>query len=713
MRVMRVHEDALLPIVGEARTGITTRFASEVSSRGWRNADMTGTGTGTLLNHERPPIATAQATDPPRGTPMIRSAPLLAFLLFPIAAASAPAAIDIRQLGSATLENVPAIPDDVRAAVQRYQNFRDARFRDWLPDGSMLVGTRFGATTQLHRVPAPGAARQQLTFHDEPVGGALVVPGQDRFVYSRDTGGDEWFQLYARGVAGTSVALTEAGTRNEAPVFSRDGRLLAWSRAVSGSADFAIMIADPADPSSRRIVWQGVGAVAPAAIAPDSSRILVTRTLSNRETQLSLVDLASGEASPLAFSTARSARFENARFTPDGRGVITITNLGSDVRRLVEFDLAEGTLRHLSPELGWDIEAFALSNDGRRLAYVINDDGYSRLVVVERATGKPILLPEHPRGVLRELKFSPDGSRLAVGFSTAISAGDVWTIEIASRQLTRWTESELGDLEPATLSEPRLVRFDSFDGLSVPAFVYRPAGIPANHRTPVIIDIHGGPETQTRPGWNPGAQYFAAVLGASVILPNVRGSDGYGTRYVDLDNGPKREDSVRDIGALLDWIAAQPDLDPERVAVYGQSYGGYMSLASMIHYGERLVGGVERYGISDFVTFLQNTEAYRRDHRRGEYGDERDPAMRAVFERISPLANAGRIGKPMLVMQGANDPRVPKSESDQIVAGIRANGVEAWYVVFADEGHGFLKKHNNDLRLEAETVFLRRLFGGG
>jgi dipeptidyl aminopeptidase/acylaminoacyl peptidase len=240
--------------------------------------------------------------------------------------------------------------------------------------------------------------------------------------------------------------------------------------------------------------------------------------------------------------------------------------------------------------------------------------------------------------------------------------------------------------------------------------VYRPAGIAADVRTPVIMDIHGGPEGQTRPSWNVGAQYFAAVLGATVILPNVRGSTGYGKRYADLDNAEKREDSVKDIGALLDWIATQPNLDKNRVVVYGQSYGGYMSLAVSTHYADRLIGSVERYGISDFASFLKNTEAYRRDNRRAEYGDERDPKMQAVFKRIAPLANVAKISKPMLVMQGANDPRVPKSESDQIVAGIRANGVETWYVVFADEGHGFLKKQNNDLRREVETVFLRKLF---
>jgi dipeptidyl aminopeptidase/acylaminoacyl peptidase len=634
-------------------------------------------------------------------------------LLAPLPATAqpaAPASVETRAIGTTRLENVPAIPQDVRAAVQRYQNYREARFQDWLPDGSMLVTTRFGATAQLHRVTAPGAARTQLTFHDEPVAGARAIPDTSRFVLTRDTGGDEWFQLYARGLADPAQPLTEPGTRNQSVAFSKDGRLVAWSRATRGSADYAIMVADPSNPASRRVAWQGTGSVGPSDISADGRRILVTRGLSNRESRLILLDLDSGEARELGFSVEEPARWQDARFARDGRSIIAITNRGSDTRRLVEVDLATGRITPLTPDLRWDVETFDLSHDGRVLAYAVNEEGFSRVVVQDFLTRRALPQPDLPRGVLTALKFSPDGRSLAIGLTTATSAGDVWSHDVASGALTRWTESELGELDPSSLAEPRLIRFESFDGLSVPAFVYRPTRVPPGVRTPVIVDIHGGPEAQSRPVWNPGAQYFADVLGATVILPNVRGSDGYGTRYLNLDNGPLREDSVRDIGALLDWIAEQPDLDASRVAVYGQSYGGYMSLASMIHYSDRLVGGVERYGISDFITFLENTEAYRRDNRRAEYGDERDPAMRAVFERIAPMNNLHRIGKPMLVMQGANDPRVPQSESDQVVAGLRENGVETWYVLFADEGHGFLKKQNNDLRREVETVFLRRLF---
>lgn len=655
---------------------------------------------------------------------MIRSMTLTAFALALSAAAMAQtdvstqvqtqAQVPTRQIGTARLENVPEIPEDVGAAVQRYQNYREARFQDWLADGTMLITTRFGTTSQVHHVAEPRHARTQLTFHEEPVAEAQAIPGGERFLYRRDTGGDEWFQLYVGDVAGAeAIQLTEPGTRNQSAVVSKDGRLVVWSRAMRGSADYAIMTANPSDPQSRRVAWQGTGSVGPTDISADGRHVLVSRNLSNRENRLLVLDLETGETRELGWSAATPARYDEPRFARDGRSVIAITDAGSDVSRLMEFDLDTGRSRSISPESRWGIEDYDLSDDGRLLAFAFNEEGYSRVVVQDFVTRRALPQPESlDRGVLTGLEFSPDGTRLAIGLSTPTYAGDVFAFNLADGAIERWTSSEMGALQRSQLAEPRLIRFDSFDGLSVPAFVYRPRNIAADTRTPVIIDIHGGPESQTRPLWNPGAQYFAEMLGATIILPNVRGSEGYGTRYLNLDNGERREDSVRDIGALLDWIATQPDLDPARVAVYGQSYGGYMSLASMVHFSDRLVGGVERYGISNWTSFLQNTEAYRRDNRRAEYGDERVPAMRAVFDRISPLNNVGRITKPMLVMQGANDPRVPQSESDQVVRELRANGIEAWYVLFADEGHGFQKKHNNDLRREVETLFLRRLFEG-
>lgn len=647
----------------------------------------------------------------PRLKPFLLAATLLAAPA--LAQQSAPpAGVPTRQVGTATLQNVPEIPDDVRAAVQRYQNSRSAEFEDWLPDGTMLVRTRFGATTQLHHVRAPGGDRRQLTFYDSPVASAKALPGAgNRYILTRDTDGDEWFQHAVKGLTGPEALLTEPGTRNQSLVVSKDGSLAVWARATKGAPGYTILAADPRQPGARRELYKADGSVAPADLSDDKARLVFLRGISNRESRIFVLDLATGQASRIA-PNAPAARYEDPRFLPGGKSLIAISDRDSDVRRLVELDLATGAERVLTPGLKWDVESYDLSGDGRILAYAVNEDGFSRVVVQDRVTRRALPQPELPKGVVSALKFAPDGRRLAIGLSSATSAGDVWSFDaVAGGPVTRWTTSELGDLDPAKLAEPSLIRFKSFDGLSVPAFVYRPTGVPAGTRTPVIIDIHGGPEAQTRPSWNYGAQYFADVLGATVILPNVRGSDGYGKRYLNLDNAEKREDSVKDIGALLDWVKAQPNLDAGRVAVYGQSYGGYMSLAVMTFYSDRLVGGVERYGISDFRTFLERTEAYRRDNRRAEYGDERDPEMAKVFARIAPMANLTKITKPMLVMQGSQDPRVPQFESDQVVAKLRAQGVETWYVLFSDEGHGFQKKGNNDLRREVETLFLRKLFG--
>jgi dipeptidyl aminopeptidase/acylaminoacyl peptidase len=571
----------------------------------------------------------------------MRAALTAALFLAAAPAALAAAPVATRQVGSATLQNVPEIPEQVRQAVQRYQNYRDATFEDWLPDGSMLIGTRFGATRQLHRVAAPGGARTQLTFFSEPVSGAWTIPGGDRFLLSRDTGGDEWFQLFAMGMTGDPVPLTEPGTRNQAPVFSKDGRLAVWSRAVKGSADYAILVADPTDPASRRVAYQGRGSIAPTAVSPDGKRVLLSRTVSNREMRLAVLDLASGQAGEIPY-TGEPARYLEPRFTPDGRGIIAITDHGSDLLRLVRVDLASGARTVLSPESRWDVVDYDVSDDGRLLAYSTNEEGFSTLRLLDLASRRALRQPPLPRGVITGLGFSPDGRKLAFSLSSATSAGDVWSWDTRKAELTRWTHSELGGLDPARLAEPELIRFSSFDGLSVPAFVYRPKGRGArcpnagDHRHPRRTRVAEPPRLE------PGGAIFcrpARRHGDPAQHPRQRG-----LRQTLSQPRQCREarGQRQDIGALLDWIGTQPGLDPARVAVYGQSYGGYMSLAAMTHYSDRLVGGVERYGISNWISFLNNTEAYRRDNRRAEYGDERVPAMRAVLERISPLPTYAR-----------------------------------------------------------------------
>jgi protease II len=619
-----------------------------------------------------------------------------------------------RTQGTLSLENVPETPPAVRETIRRYQNARSALFEDWLPDGSMLITTRFGQTSQLHHVAGPGQERFQLTFFDEPIGGATAQPGSDnRYLFTRDVGGAEYFQGFLAGLTGPETAVTEPNTRNSDFVFSRDGKVLLWSRVTPGSGDYDIMAMAAGDPGSRKVIWKGTGAVSPLDISDDKSKVLVHRDISATSGGLFLLDYAGGTVTPINASKDEIA-YGGGRFAPGGRSILVLDDEGSDVLRLVEIDLASGARTVLTPpDLKWNIEAFDLSPDGRVLAYAINEGGQSKVVVRDFRTRRALPQPSLPVGVLTALKFSPDSRSLAIGLNTATAPADVWAWDVAGGRLTRWTTSESGGLDPKALAEPTLTKVRSFDGLEVPAWVYRPAKIPARigGRAPVIIDIHGGPEGQDRPGFNSRRQYWAAELGIVTIAPNVRGSDGYGKAYLKLDNGPKRQDSVRDIGALLDWIATQPDLDPKRVVVYGGSYGGFMVLACLAAYNDRLAGAIDIVGISNFTTFLTNTEGYRRDLRRVEYGDERDPAMKAIFDQISPLNLTDKMTRPLFVIAGKNDPRVPWTEGRQMVEKLRAKGGEAWFMLAADEGHGFRKKQNVDAQREAETMFLSKVFG--
>lgn len=624
----------------------------------------------------------------------------------PAFAQSVAQTVDRREMGNQILENVPVAPPSIREGLAKYQNARSAYFDDWGANGGMVVTTRFGNTNQLHVVAGPGADRSQITFYDEPVGAAHTLPS-GQILFSKDTGGDEWFQLFLREPDGKTVQLTEPGTRNQSPAWSKDGSVLVWSRATKGSADYDVLMRDPS--GAARVIYKGQGQVSPIAVSPDGKTVLLGRYFSINDSKRWLLDVATGKLTELNPSKAKIA-YDGGRFTPDGKSVLLLSDEGSDFLRLVQIDLATGAKVNVSGERPWDVEDFALSDDGRILAYVVNEDGYSKLVVQDFRTRRALPQPQLPAGVVSGIAFSPDGAKLGFSLATPTAASDAWSWGVTDAKLERWTASELGGLDAKALATPELVRYPSFDKRSIPAFVYKPK-LAAGQKAPVIIDIHGGPEGQSRPTFNAFHQHTVAELGAAVIVTNVRGSTGYGKTYLNLDNAEKREDSVKDIGALLDWIKTQPDLDPNRVVVYGQSYGGYMSLAVMTRYSDRMAAGIERYGISNFVSFLQNTEAYRRDLRRAEYGDERDPKMLKAFETISPMNNVKNINKPMLVMQGWNDPRVPKSESDQVVAKLREQGVETWYVQFKDEGHGFLKKANNDRRREVETQFLQKVLG--
>ena len=642
---------------------------------------------------------------------MIRLIPAAAAALLAWSASAA----DVERVtrGNLAIEGIPEIPQELIQKLRRYQFARSASFEGWTPDGRITISTRFGNTNQLHVVDQPMGARRQLTFFDEPVNGGSWSPTGARrgIAYIRDQGGNENFQVeYLEPASADPVRLTDGRGRADTGVWSPDGTKYAFQWTARDGVVSDVYIDDPLDRMGPELVFEAP-AVGWNAVdwSPDGKTLLLNHFISVNESYLWTYDLATREKREIEPAKVKAARGGN--FSRDGKGVYITSDLGSEFRTLRYVDLASGKVTPLTNHVKWDIDDLALSKDGRTLAYIANEDGASRLTLLDLASGKELPAPELPFGVIGSFAFDPDSKRLAFGMQTPNAPSDVWVWTLADHSLARWTQSEIGPLDAKRFVAPTLVHYPTFDkaggkAREIPAWVYKPAGAGPH---PVLISIHGGPEGQAQPVFSTNVQQWAVELGYSVILPNVRGSSGYGKTYVALDNGFKREDSVKDIGALLDWIATQPDLDAKRVVVIGGSYGGYMVLASMTHYNDRLRGAVDIVGISNFVTFLESTAEYRRDLRRPEYGDERDPKMREFLQKISPLNNAGRINKPMLIVQGQNDPRVPYTEAEQMVAKIRANGGEVWYLVGLNEGHGFAKRDNIDYYQWAVAMFLEKL----
>jgi dipeptidyl aminopeptidase/acylaminoacyl peptidase len=611
---------------------------------------------------------------------------------------------------SIVAQHVPPISRHRVEELGLYENMRSARLVDWSSTGrSMLMLTRFAQSNQVHELTMPMGARSQLTYFDEPVTEASYRPGEpSQVVVSVNAGGAENFQLLLLDRhTGRARRFTDGVHRYESPLWSHSGKLLAYVSTSRNGSDFDLYTADPAHPGSEIRVAQLKGQWGPLDWSADDDKLLLQEYISAGESYLHVVDLATGKVTPLTPRRAEQAVvYQGGRWSADGSAVFTTSNRAGEFLQVVRLDAATGAEKVLSGNIPWDVESLDLSSDGKRLAFFANEDGVSHLHVLDAASGKALASPELPAGAASDLRFRPGSHEVAFSLSWARSPSDIYSYDADSRRLERWTASETGGLDASTFAVPQLIRYPTFDQKTIPAFVYRPAASRFPGRRPVIISIHGGPESQQRPTFLGSFNYMVDQLGVIVIAPNVRGSAGYGKTYLTLDDGMKREDSVKDIGALLDWIATQPDLDANRVMVTGGSYGGYMTLAVMTHYSDRLACGFDTVGISNFVTFLEHTQGYRRDLRRVEYGDERDPKMRAFLEDIAPLHHAGDIRKPLLVAAGANDPRVPLGESDQIVAAVAANGVPVWYVAAKDEGHGFQKKANVDYLRTVSVAFI-------
>ena len=628
---------------------------------------------------------------------------------------AAPAARQVQ--GNRTSVGIPAIPAALTETLARYQNTRGATAMGFTKGGCLLILTRFAETNQVHRVCRALGMREQLTFFSEPIDGVAIAPvasNLDGFVFGKDEGGNEFSQLYWFDLQTRVISRITDGKRNQntTPIFSRDGSKLAYSSTARNGTDTDVWVYDFVSRSAQPVVTIG-GSVAGRDFSPDGKSLIFVQRVSIAESNPGEVDLTTkkitmfpvdgGKASfgGFNYSTATSAYFVSDE---------PFAGKPSEYLTLRKHDMQADKVSNVSVANAWDVASFAMSANRQRLAYVTNEDGYNKLRVIDVPSHRERKLPALPAGVFTAGAFSADGRKLALSINGATMPSDVYVIDLTTNKAERWTQSEVGGLNAATLVEPALIRYPTFDTVAgkprtIPAFYLLPKSATPTTKVPVIINIHGGPESQTTPGFSATLQYLVVEKQVAVISPNVRGSSGYGKTYLTLDNAEKREDSVRDIGALLDWISKQPELDASRIGVMGGSYGGYMVLASLTNYGDRIAAGIDVVGISHFGTFLKNTESYRQDLRRVEYGDERNPAMAAVFEKISPLRNAHKIRSRLFVAQGKNDPRVPWTEAEQIVDAVSKAGLSPWYLLYADEGHGFRKKANVDYFTAAAMMF--------
>lgn len=610
------------------------------------------------------------------------------------------------------VEGVPSLPAELIERLQPYYETRSAVFNDWHPSRrEMLITTRFGDTTQLHQVRMPGGDRKQLTFFVDRVSGGKFRPENgDAILLSKDVGGGEFFQFYLHDLAtGTNRMVTDGKSRNTGAVWSNSGKQLAFSSTKRNGKDTDIYVMTPEDPSSARLLLQvDGGGWNVTDWSEEDAKVIVQNYLSANESELYLVDVKTGQKRLLTPATGQKVSYSGAEFSPDGKAIYFTHDQDSEFKRLVRMELAGGRKTTLTPSLNWNVESFDLSPDGKWLAFVSNEDSIGVLHLIDVASAREKQPPQLPPGIVSNIEWHPNSRDLALNIASHRSPADVYSIDVAKGTLDRWTESETGGLNTAQNVAPEFVRIKSFDGLPVSGILYRPD--PAKHpgKRPIAISIHGGPEGQARPGFQGNANFLINELGIALFYPNVRGSTGYGKTFLTLDNGMKREDSVRDIGAFIDVLKRDPRLEGDRILVQGGSYGGYMTLAAMTHYSDRVRAAVSVVGISNFISFLQNTQDYRRDLRRAEYGDERDPAMREYFEKIAPLHNAAKISRPMLIVQGYNDPRVPRSESEQIHRSLKERGIPVWFLMARDEGHGFAKKKNQMFQAAATILFLQQ-----
>lgn len=604
---------------------------------------------------------------------------------------------------------VPPIPSSLPKDVQKYTGIYGLPLAGWNSTGREILLKGLSSVTWISRVSSPGSAPETSSIYIQSSGiyDIYFQPQRKYLAYTRDAAGNEAFQLYLYNIATrTSTILSDGKSRNTEPVWSNAGNRIAYSSTPISETGVNLRLVDPFNLKSDRLLAKSPGTYFKAYDwSPDDKQIVFCDFSSNIASTLWLVDAANGNKTQLSPKTEQAELYDYPQFSKDGKGVYVLTDHDSDVRRVAFIDLESKKFTYLPSNPKWDVDEFQLSPNGNRLAFITNEDGVSRLHVLDVIGGKEKPIADLPVGVISDPKWHTNSTDLAFNFKSAQVANDVYSVNIETGKPELWAKSVTNGVDSRKFSSPELIHWPTVDKRTIFGFLYRPPATFKGKR-PVIIHIHGGPEEQYRPAFGYENNYFLNELGIAKIYPNVRGSSGYGKSFLSLDDGTRREDAVKDLGALLDWIKDQPELDSERVMVEGTSYGGYLALSTGFTYSDRIRGAISESGITNLATFVSNTEGWRRELQRSEFGDERDPKTREFMERIAPLNNTQKFKKPLLIIHGQNDPRVPVADATKFVNATKGRNV-VWYILAKDEGHGFVQKENRDYRTYATILFVK------
>ncbi|OWK73150.1 peptidase S9, prolyl oligopeptidase [Flavobacteriaceae bacterium JJC] len=608
-------------------------------------------------------------------------------------------------------ENIPVIPKSLNEKIKKYSESRGANFTSIHPNGKeVIMVTRFGSTNQLHKLSQAMGNRKQITFFDEPVNSADYEPVKGEYlVYSKDIGGNEFGQLFKLDLKTMeSKLLTDGGrSQNGGMVWKKDGSGFYFSSTKRNGGDRDIYYMNPLKPDETKLVLEVKGGGwGINDISSDGKRLIIGEYLSANESHLYLFNTDTGKLEPITDRSEKQIVQGSAKFGKNPDEIWYVTDRDNEFDRLATFNLKTKKISYYTSDIPWEVSGYTLSKDKTKIVFETNESGVNKMYLMDTAAKKYSEIKGLPIGLINNFDFTDDGKSLFFSQSTFDSSADIYRLDLASKNIERWTESEQGEMQKTDMSQPKLIEWKSFDDMKITGFYY-PASKKFTGKRPVLINIHGGPEGQSMASSLGSGNYYTNEMGVALIYPNVRGSSGFGKTYIASDNGFNRMNSVKDIGALLDWIAKQPELDKDRIMIMGGSYGGFMTLATAYEYADKIRCSVDIVGISDFNTFLKNTEEYRRDLRRVEYGDERDPKMSEFFTKIAPLNNTDKIKKPMFIIQGTNDPRVPVTEATQMRDKLKAQGNTVWYLEAKNEGHGFRKKENIDFQRLAVIRFMQ------